>query len=168
MTTLIENINSTLTKAGYETLLMPPFEERLHELLKVIIGEDKKERALVLNIHVVHTGIATEKDPQFQRVHFTVSLPFKCQEETLFEVEKIISYINFKIELTGFEIDHLTSEIRFRYIWLVDTSLFSNKLLKNIIVEVLLYLGLFADTIETVAKGDINFEEIIKKLVDAV
>jgi hypothetical protein len=167
---ILENIKKILEKEEFECILASPTEQFPINRLLIFLGVDAKERERMLEIIASQQQVS----PEFSlpkvvthpyRLQFRVQLPFKVQDIALNQVASLLLFLNQFIDLPGFELNELEGQVLYRYVWIMQPSLIDEILIMSIIGAIMLNLGMFSDTIESLTDGKMSFNELLVQII---
>lgn len=163
-------IKKILDKEAFECALTPPTAVCPFERLLVFLALDMNKRERILEISLGQQQISPElklsKEAKFPlRLEFRVKLPFKVQDMALSQVAHLLHFLNQRVDLPGFELNELEGEVFYRYVWLTEPEFITPSLIMNIVGAVMLNLGLFSETIESLAEGKISFNDLLSQII---
>lgn len=167
---VLDRMKALLEDEEYGCTLAPPTEDLPLERLFVFLGFDDQKRERLLEISATQQPTSPEFSvPNGEtlpiRILFKVLLPFKVKNTALNQVASLILFLNQMLDLPGFELNELEGRILYRYVWITHPKSIDKILLMSIIGGVMLNLGLFAGTIESLADGRMTFNELLEKIV---
>jgi hypothetical protein len=167
---VLENIKKILEKEDFDCTLISGTEQIPFDRLLVLLGLDPKERERILEI----VAIQQQVSPEFllpktahlpYRLQFRVELPFKVQDTALNQIASLLLFLNQFIDVPGFELNELEGKVFYRYVWITHPSSIESTLMMSIIGSIMLNLGLFSDTIESLADGKMTFNELLEQII---
>lgn len=167
---VLEIVKKILDDEKFECTLAPPSAGFPLEHLIVLLAIDRKKRERILEI----VASPQQFSPEFvvpeaatfpYRLQFQVKLPFKVQDLALNQVASLLHFLNQLIDLPGFELNELEGQVIFRYVWLTEPALITASLIMGIMGAIILNLGLFAETIESLADGKKSFNDLLSQIV---
>lgn len=166
----LDTIKKILEKEAFECALTPPTAECPFDRLLVFLALDIKKRERILEIFGGPQQISPEfklsKEAKFPfRLQFRVKLPFKVQDTALSQVAHLLHFLNQRVDLPGFELNELEGEVFYRYVWMTEPDFITPALTMSIIGAVMVNLGLFGETIESLAEGQISFNDLLTQII---
>lgn len=167
---ILNEIKQILEKEEFACTDIPANEQFPFGQLLVFLGLDSKKRERILEITAIQQQIAPEFNlPHASslpfRIQFRIALPFKIQDIALTQVASLILFLNQFIDLPGFEFNELEGQVTYRYVWIVQPSLIDSTLIMSILGALMLNLGLFSETIESLADGKISFNDLLAQII---
>lgn len=168
---ILDDLKKILEKEEYDCTLSPNTEEIPFDRLLVFMGADAKGRERMLEVIASQQQVS----PEFilpkaaalpSRLQFRLQLPFKVQDTALNQVASLILFLNQFIDLPGFELNELEGEVIYRYVWIMHPSSIDNTLIMSIMGSILLNIGMFCDTIESLADGKMSFNELLSQIIN--
>ena len=169
---VINQIKKILEDNEFDCSLAVESKEIPFEKLLVDFGVDAKEREKVLEIisnplpfPELNSDLVSSSSAVPYRIQFSSSLPFKIQDVALSQVASLILFLNQFIELPGFELNELEGQVIYRYVWINYPSSVDSPLLMSVIGSIMLNLSLFNDTIESLADGQVTFNDLLSQIV---
>ncbi len=170
---VLNQIQALLEKEEYECSFVTASENIPFDRLLVFIGIDDKERERILEI--------VESQPQVSpeyvlpeganipyRLHFRIQLPFEIQDIALNQVASLLLFLNQYIDLPGFELNEIEGKVLYRYVWIMQSATLDILPLMVILGAIMLNLGLFANTIETLADGQMTFNDLLAQIIQTI
>ena len=167
---VLEIIKKKLEAEKFECAINPANSEFPLDRLIVFLALDMKERERMLEIF----GGQQQFSPELMlpeaatlpyRLHFRVKLPFKVQDTAQNQVASLLLFLNQLIDLPGFELNELEGQVTYRYVWITEQTLITQNLIMSIVGAIMLNLGLFAETIESIADGKVTFNDLLSQIV---
>lgn len=171
MASLLFQVESLLKQEDYSFLHAPATEKIPFERLIVVLGLDTNKRELKLEITEHAMPVLPETDDSSplstfpSRLQFRLILPFKVKNSSLSDISSMLHFLNQSIDLPGFELDELEGRVIYRYVWLTSPSQLDKISIMTLFSAVTLNLMLFADTIESIAKGSSTFNDLLSEIV---
>lgn len=167
---VLEDLKRLLEKEEFDCVFASATEQFPFDRLVVLLGLDPKERERTLEIVAGQQQVSPEFIlPQSSnlpyRLQFRVQLPFKVQDIALNQVASLLLFLNQFIDLPGFELNELEGQVLYRYVWIIPPSAIDATLLMSIIGSILLNLGMFSDTIESLADGKMSFNDLLAQVI---
>lgn len=167
---LLEGVKNILNQQKFECALIPATKNIQVDQLLVFLSLDAKKRERVLEIFSRQQEfIPEQKLPEGvnppHRLEFRVKLPFKVQDFALNQVASLLHYINPLLDLPGFELNELEGIVSYRYVWIMEPALRTQPLIMSIVGAIMLNLGLFETTIESLADGKATFNDLLSDIV---
>lgn len=140
------------------------------EKLEIILGPDHKGRELIMEIIAAQQLIPPQythaNSPEHpQQVQFWVELPFDVKDVALNQMSNLLHFLNQMIELPGFELDELNGKVIYRYVWITHAKMIDDPLIMGITGAILLTLNLLEGTIESLAEGEVSFNDLLSQIV---
>ena len=170
---VLNQIKALLEKEEYECSFIPASENIPFDRLLVFLGIDDKERERILEVVESQQQVS----PEFAlpeaanipyRLHFRIQLPFEIQDIALNQVASLLLYLNQLIDLPGFELNELEGKVLYRYVWIMQPATLDILPLMAILGAIMLNLGLFANTIETLADGQMSFNDLLAQIIQTI
>lgn len=167
---VLEMIKKILEQEQFECAITSATAAFPLDRLIVFLALDMKKRERMLEIYgiqqQVSPGLMLPETATFPyHLQFRVILPFKVQDMALNQVASLLLYLNQLIDLPGFELDELEGQVTYRYVWISEPALITPSLIMSIIGAIMLNLGLFAETIESLADGKVSFNDLLSQIV---
>lgn len=167
---ILESIKKILDSEKFECTLIPAKEAFPLDRLLVFLALDAKKRERSLEIFAIQQQLSPEyllpKGAAIPfRLQFRSKLPFKVEDRALSQVGSLLLFVNQLIDLPSFELNELEGEVLYRYVWMMEESSITPTLVMSLFGSIMLNLGLFAGTIESLAEGKITFNELLAQLV---
>lgn len=167
---VLNELKALLEKEEFDCTLIPSTMQVPFDRLLVHLGLDAKERERLLEIMASQQPVSPEfvlpqSTPLPYRLQFRIQLPFKVQDMALSQVSSLLLFLNQFIDLPGFELNELEGEVLYRYVWIIHPTAIDATLLMSILGSMMLNLGLFTDTIETLANGKMSFNELLAQVI---
>lgn len=171
MTSLLSQIQSLLKKENYPYLHASPSENNPQERLIISLGVDQKKRELKVEV----TEHSLPRLPKFEtktpeafpsRIQFKLVLPFKVVNSSLNEISSLLHFLNQSIDIPGFELDELEGRVIYRYVWLTSPAHLDEVSVLTIFSGITLNLMLFSDNIESIAKGQTTFNDLLSDILN--
>ena len=166
----LERIKKILEKEEFDCTLSQGTEHVPFDRLLVFLGLDGKERERMVEIIAGQQQVS----PEFilpkaailpYRVQFRVHLPFEVEDIALNQVASLILFLNQFIDLPGFELNELEGKVLYRYVWIMQPSSIDSTLIMSIMGGIMLNIGMFCDTIESLADGKTSFNELLSQII---
>lgn len=166
---ILEKIKKILHKQKFMCLPLSVTQPAPVENLLVFLGLDTKKRERLLQIianlqQVPSKFILPNTKALPYRIQFQVELPFNVQDKSLNQVASLLFFLNQFIDLPGFELDELKGQVIYRYVWIINLTAINVSLIMSIMGTIMLNLNLFSETIESLAKGEISFNELLSQV----
>jgi hypothetical protein len=167
---VLEKIKKILEEEEFECTLAQATEQFPSDRLLVFVGLDVKGRERMLEIIAGQQQIS----PEFvlpkakilpYRLQFRIQLPFEVQDIALNQVASLILFLNQFIDLPGFELNELEGKVLYRYVWIMQPSSIDETLIMSIMGGVILNIGMFSETIESLADGKISFNDLLSQII---
>lgn len=168
---ILNLIKEILEKEDFECTLAQATEQIPLDRLLVFLGLSAKKQERMLEIIASQQQVS----PEFTlpkttalpyRLQFRIQLPFKVQDKALSQVASLLLFLNQFIDLPGFELNELEGQVLYRYVWIIEPSSISSTLIMSIIGATMLNLGLFAETIESLADGKMSFNDLLSQIIN--
>ncbi len=134
-----------------------------YDVLTVFLGADAKSRPFVLNITAQKQVLDPKKDSGIFRIPFQVKLPFKIADFSFSQTSNLVSLLNHFLDLPGLEVNEVENEVSYRYVLLVDKDGMNESLIIGIIGMIKFIIDMHASAIESVATGEITYDELLEK-----
>lgn len=168
----LKEFQKALVSEEFDCTLIKETPELPIERLIIFFGLDEKDRERNLEIttlkQVAMGGLAPNgEDPTFFRVQFQAAFPFKVKETAVGQVASLVCYLNRVVELNGFELDEVNLQISFRHVFLYAEKGFNEKLFLALTGIIMLLCEMFSDGLEQVASGEVTFNKILEKVIEA-
>ncbi len=167
---VLESVKKILEKEEFDCALASATEQIPFDRLLVFLGLDPKERERFLEIIASQQPVS----PEFMlpkaaslplRIQFRVQLPLKVQNLALNQVASLLLFLNQFIDVPGFELNELEGQVLYRYVWIIHPSAIDATLLLSVIGSIMLNLGMFSDTIESLADGKVSFNDLLSQII---
>ncbi len=170
---ILNRLQELLEKEEFECSFIPGTKDLPFDRLVVFLSFDDQERERILEI-VAHEQ---QVSPEFTlpsavtlpyRLQFRVNLPFKIEDLALNQVASLVLFLNQYLDLPGFDLNELEGQVSYRYVWIISPDAVDRLLLLSILGSITLNLGIFSDTIETLANGQISFNDLLSQMIQMV
>lgn len=167
---VLNAIKSLLENEEYGCTLSPASQQIPVDRLLVFLGLDDKKRERLLEI-VASPPLPTQEFALPSnavlpiRIQFGVKLPFKVQDLSLNQASSLLLFLNQMLDMPGFELNELEGTILYRYVWIIHPTAIDGPLLMSILGAIMVNLGLFSDSIESVASGKMSFNDLLEEVV---
>jgi hypothetical protein len=167
---VLQDLEKMLKNEQFECTLKPDFETPPYGTLLAFLGNDRlgRERILEITVQLQDLGESLQdppSPPQFSRIQFELKLPFTIMENATVEVATLLAFLNRMLELPGFELDEVNSNVYYRYVLLTSQKGTDKKLITGIIGVILMLIELFSGTIEQVAAGKSSFNDLFEEML---
>lgn len=170
MASIIQQIQDFLDKEEYSITHLPASDEVPVERLLLLLGFDRKQRELKLEIM---ERLQTQDIQNFlssdlfipSRLQFKVDLPFKVKDLAINDVSAFIHFINQATDLPGFEFNELEGQVMFRYIWVTSSDHLDKQLVISILDSIRFNLVMFSEMIESLSDGSATFNDLLSKIL---
>jgi hypothetical protein len=141
-----------------------------YERLLVAVGSTipNKDNILEITAHPQYFEGAFTKEnlsDSYHLLQFQYILPVEVPLETFDQVSSCLHFFNRLIHCPGFELDELSSQIVYRYVWFVKKKGIDEFLLMQVIGNVQLCFNMFSPYIQEIAEGKYTLEDILEKVV---
>lgn len=168
--TILSHIQSLLEEQKRECSLLPPSSESSHERLLVLMNmqHNKKETIIEITAHLqqIPDSIAREVTTEpFYLIQFQSVLPTQVPPATFSAVSNSLHFFNRLSHCPGFELDELSDQVLYRYVWFVKESGFDSFLLMQILGTIHLYLEMFSPHIQEIAKGTYTLPDVLEQVI---
>jgi hypothetical protein len=170
---VLKEIQKILEKEEFICSFSPATEKIPVERLLVFLNLDLKKRERMVEI----SAAQQQTSPDFlisqpvslpYRLQFRLSLPFKVEDIALNQVASMLLFLNQFIDLPGFELDELNGQVIYRYVWIIKPEAIDASLIMSIMGAIMLNLSLFGETIESLAKGEMSFNDLLSHIVTLI
>jgi len=169
----LRDLQDLLEKEEFSTTLLPASKDSFNEKLILFLGLDHfdRERVAEITLHQQIRSLEVSETVQEQippQLHFLAELPFKVEDLALSQVASLLFFINPLLDIPGFYLDELEGKVYYRVVHLADPTVPLHKsILLTLIGSLMLNLNLFASTIESLATGEVTFNDLLKQLTEA-
>lgn len=163
---LLKAIEKMAHKEKLDVSLFESSEKIPYDVLTVFLGTDAKSRPFVLNITSQKQVIDPKKDSGIFRIPMQIKLPFKIADFSLSQTSNLVSLLNHFLDLPGFEVNEVENEVSYRYVLLADKAGINESLIIGIIGMIKFILDTHAQAIESVATGEITYDELLEKALN--
>jgi hypothetical protein len=167
---VLEKIKKILDEKEFESTLAQATEQFPSDRLLVFMGLDVKGRERMVEIVAGQQQVS----PEFilpkaatlpYRLQFRVQLPFEVQDIALNQVASLILFLNQFIDLPGFELNELEGKVLYRYVWIIQPSSIDETLIMSIMGSIILNIGMFSETIESLTDGKMSFNDLLSQII---
>lgn len=170
---ILDQLKDILEKESFECALTPATSKIPFKRLLVVLDLDDKKRERLVEIIAYEQKMSPEFAlPQSSalpyRLQFRIDLPFKVQNLALSQVSSLLLFVNQLLDLPGFELNELEGRVSYRYVWIAQAPSLDPLSVMSIMGTLILNLALFADTIETLANGQITFNDLLAQIIQNV
>lgn len=170
---ILNQLKDILEKESFECALTPVTNKIPFKRLLVVLDLDDKKRERLVEIIAYEQKVSPEfalpQSPTLPyRLQFRIDLPFKVQNLALSQVSSLLLFVNQLLDLPGFELNELEGRVSYRYVWIAQASSLDRLSVMSIMGTLILNLALFADTIETLADGQISFNDLLAQIIQNV
>ena len=167
-------LEAFLKKEGYQSLYIEPTKQDVYPKLALFVGQDKFERERT--IEIVMKDQIVDFTPQSKEViyapyctlQFQFTFPFKANDITLVDTNRLVSFMNRNFEMPGLEFDEVSGTIYYRYVMLLNKANVDLPSIAGVIGIIMLCLEMFGDALEQVATGKMTTNQLLEMAVLAV
>lgn len=149
--------------------IIEPKDPFPYERLLVYLGNDRKFRERVLEITIKEQLFPQKvetNEVEYLSIQFKLMFPFEIKDIASQQVAHLLHFLNHFLELPGLEMSEAEGKIFYRYVLLCGKKAFDPQLCLSIIGNILLMLELFSQSIEVVALGEKNFNDLLHDVLD--
>lgn len=167
MTTLLEKIQKFLDENDQPSTLFQPTSEFPYERILIATENQKEQHVDFLEITALEMpkDVAQEESSNCSLIQFQFLLPVKVSAEYFHQISSALHFFNRLLHLPGFELDELTNQIIYRYVWFTAQDRLDASLFMQALGNVQLCFKLFSPFIIEIAKGKYQLEDIIQQVV---
>ncbi len=145
-------------------------DDSAFDTFHIFVGLDPEGRESAIQLVAKTFGVPREMikgAPQRVSLEFNMEFPFQFTSYTLFDITRLISFLNVSAEFPGFYVSEMDDVIGFRYIWVGDEMGVNHYLLLGIIGSVTVLRDLYLEVIEDVATGKRSLESVLEMIAEA-
>ena len=140
-----------------------------YERLLVALGNDNsQDDTLEITAHPQSfEGAFTKKDlpDSYYLLQFQYVLPLEVSPDTFNQISNCLHFFNRLIHCPGYELDELSDQVIYRYVWFIKKSGIDPFLLMQVIGNIQLCFNMFRPYIKEIAEGKYTLEDILKKVI---
>jgi hypothetical protein len=166
--TILSHIQNLLEEQKRECTLIPPSSASPQERLLVLMNIHNREDAIEITAHLqqIPDHIAHEivAEP-FYLIQFQSLLTIQVPPTTFSAVSNSLHFFNRLSQCPGFELDELSDQVLYRYVWFVKENGFDSFLLMQILGTIQLYLEMFSPHIQEIAKGAYTLPDVLEQVL---
>ncbi len=105
--------------------------------------------------------IPGSEEPDLHKLAFTVPLDISVEPMSVTDTARFLCLLNRHMDLPGFEMDEIESNIQFRHVWIGSEKSINALFLQSLTGLIMLLLDLYYEPIRSVAAGEQTFEYVI-------
>ena len=138
--------------------------------LLVVLGSPEKGKEDILEItahpQAFEGDLSTEgQGGSYHLIQFQFVLPLEINPSTFNQVSSALHFFNRLLHCPGFELDELSDQIVYRYVWFIKKEGIDPFLLMQVIGNLDLCYHMFTPYIKEIAEGKYTLEDILKQVV---
>lgn len=126
-----------------------------------------KDNLLEIVVHPqTFEGAFTKKtvSDSYYLIQFQFILPLEISPDTFNQVSSCLHFFNRLLHCPGFELDELSDQVVYRYVWFIKQKGIDAFLLKQVIGNMQLCFNLLSPYIKEIAEGKYTLEQILEKV----
>lgn len=173
---LLAQLQQFLVEEQMECTLEQANDELPFDRLLVDLGSDEQGRGRILEI-TAQEQLLTDEIPQkiakgikgfgYHRLQFKAYFPFTYEDNALQDLSSAILFINKMMELPGLELSEFDNRVSYRFVTLTSLDNMSKPLFFSILGNAMLILDGFSSSIDSIARGQLTFNQLLQQVVEA-
>lgn len=168
---VLEEFEKFLTHYGYLSILHDSKDPTAIPTLVITIPKDQKDRERFIQVRIEEAALTTPLDLKGKvnsesLVQFHSILPFTVPQDNMWEVLRILNFINKTLATPCFVLEDRLGKIICRYSFLKPERQMSSETFISLLSMVHLWLDAFSESIEEVANGKSMTEVIENRIKD--
>ncbi|MCB1111702.1 MAG: hypothetical protein H7A37_06015 [Chlamydiales bacterium] len=167
----LDIINTIFKDQGYSCSIIEESDTIPFPHLQLNLGPDGNGSNRIMHIiieeQILDQSFREVEEPgnPILRLVFDTELPFKVDPTTAREVGTLLHFINREIDLPGFELAEVEDKVYFRHVQLTREAGVDVTVIYSIVGLTLFYLNWFSSVIESLAKGETTFNEVLENVL---
>ncbi len=169
--TILTHIQQLLDQNDFPSTLREASDEAPYDRLIVALESPIPNQENLLEI-VAHPqsfeGELTRNKAQdsYYLIQFQYVLPAEISPDTFNQLSSCLHFFNRLLPCPGFELDELSDQIVYRYVWFIKKNGIDAFLVKQVIGNMQLCYNLFSPYINEIAEGKYTLQDILEKVIE--
>lgn len=168
---ILPYIQKILDEQDQPCTLMEPSPDFPYERLLVVCGNDKEGKADILEITAhpqFFEGAFTKENhvDSYYLLQFQFVLPIEVSAENFNQISSSLHFFNRLLHCPGFEVDEISDQILYRYVWFIKKKGIDSFLLMQVLGNIQLCFKMFGPYIKDIAEGKYQLEDILQQVVN--
>lgn len=168
--TILTYIQQLLEEKDQACALMEPSSDFPYERIVVACGSEYDKKADILEITAhpqFFEGAFTKEEmiDAYYLVQFQFVLPVEVPAENFNQVSNSLHFFNRLLHCPGFELDELSDQVLYRYVWFIKKNGIDAFLLTQVLGNIQLCFNMFKPYIQDIARGQYKLEHILEEVV---
>lgn len=105
--------------------------------------------------------------PMRVSLEFNLEFPVRFSAYTLYDIARLVSFLNASVDLPGFYISEMDDSVGYRYVWVGDGKGIDHQLILGLMGSITILRDLYISVIEDVSVGKKTLDQVFEQIVQA-